>query len=98
MNTTKVLFLVGAGLAVVVLVDMILNPGKRLLVLGGTREEFYGGSGRCFKTSDDSEVPVERCTERGVDVGASSGAITDALGGLAGGVGGFVGSVGEWFR
>jgi len=95
MNDTKAIFLVVAGVVGVVLVDMLMNPGKRLLVLGGTREDYYGGSGRCFRTSDDAEVSASRCTDRGIDIGGVGGSGLGA--GLAAAAKGIASSFGGLF-
>jgi hypothetical protein len=79
MLNAKVLLAIGvAGL----LVYLATKDGKISIVAG---ESYYGGGGRCYRLSDDEEVPTSMCTERGEDVGTDpnakgiAGTVTDAF-------------------
>lgn len=79
MLNAKVLLAIGvAG----VLVYLATKDGKISVVKG---ESYYGGGGRCYRLSDDEEVPVNMCTDRGEDVGTDphakgiAGTVTGAV-------------------
>ena len=42
-----------------------------VLLEGAIRDSYYGGGGRCFRQSDDVEVSLARCAERGVSTGSA---------------------------
>lgn len=94
MLDAKLLFVGAVALG---LVWWVTKDGKVTIVPG---ESYYGAGGRCYRLSDDEEVPVKECIDRGEEVGIDpfiGGRAKDAVVAIAGAVGDAFGGLGSFW-